>query len=87
MGRAATEQAVLGGVRKQAAQARKQHSSTVCFSPCLRFVPRAPAQFPLMMDSDVERQAKTPSFLKLVLVSVLAQQQQSKLRQRGALRV
>lgn len=87
MGCAATGQAVLGSVRKQAAQASKQHSSTVCFSSCLRFVPRAPAQLPLMMDSDVERQAKTPSFLKLVLVSVLAQQQQSKLRQRRALRV
>lgn len=57
MSSATTGQVVLGDVRKQTAQASK-HSSTVCFSSCLRFVPRAPAQFPLMMDSDMERQAK-----------------------------
>lgn len=79
MGRAATGQAVLGGVRQQTVQASKQHSSTVCFSSRLRFVPRAPAQFPLMTDSDVERQAKTPSFLSWFwLVFSTAAEEQAK---------
>lgn len=74
MGHATTGQVVLGSVRKQTEQTSKAalwYVLVLASSLCLELL----LQLPLMdCDCDVEGQAQTPSFLKLVLVSVLTQQ-------------